>query len=256
MDDFWTGYLGSVGPTEREWVEARTKEHEDKTKDIMDHASLEAYAKILQEAWRRIATEDVAAFQTMSIDGFPMTELVEVTMNGTNDPKNVIVDTQMDGPIPAEEIRTVEVTATPNPVTGEADIETKIVAAGKVAPRIRPQDIDDTIVNAHYFTAGDGCLGEWQYRYDTGEGLVEPMEPVPVPLQTLTFCVLVLKNGFTVTGESACASPENFDPAIGREIAYKNAREKIWVLEGYRLKSKLASDAANISESIYGQEGE
>ena len=59
------------------------------------------------------------------------------------------------------------------------------------------------------------------------------------PLHLLTFCVIVLRNGFTVTGESACASPENFDPQIGRDIARKNAREKIWALEGYLLKQKI-----------------
>ena len=58
-------------------------------------------------------------------------------------------------------------------------------------------------------------------------------------LETLTFCVLILKNGFTVTGESACASPDNFDAEIGKKIAYQNAREKIWMLEGYLLKQKL-----------------
>lgn len=51
--------------------------------------------------------------------------------------------------------------------------------------------------------------------------------------------MLVLKNGFTVTGESACASHENFDAEIGRKVAYENAREKIWMLEGYLLKEKL-----------------
>lgn len=60
-------------------------------------------------------------------------------------------------------------------------------------------------------------------------------------LGLLTFCVLVLRNGFTVTGESACASPENFDPQIGRDIAFKNAREKIWPLEGYLLKQRLSA---------------
>ena len=49
------------------------------------------------------------------------------------------------------------------------------------------------------------------------------------------------KNGFTVTGESACASPENFDAEIGRKIARANAVQKIWPLMGYALKSKLAS---------------
>jgi hypothetical protein len=63
-------------------------------------------------------------------------------------------------------------------------------------------------------------------------------------LDLLTFCVLVLRNGFTVTGESACASPENFDPEIGRKIARKNAVAKIWPLMGYELKCRLDREAA------------
>ena len=62
-------------------------------------------------------------------------------------------------------------------------------------------------------------------------------------LNLLTFCVLALKNGFTVTGESACASPENFDADIGRKIARENAVEKIWLLEGYLLKQHLHEQA-------------
>jgi hypothetical protein len=64
------------------------------------------------------------------------------------------------------------------------------------------------------------------------------------PLHLLTFCVLVLKNGFTVTGESACASPENFDAEIGRRIARANAVNKIWPLLGYELKTKLSQPAS------------
>jgi hypothetical protein len=56
----------------------------------------------------------------------------------------------------------------------------------------------------------------------------------------LTICVLVLKNGFTVTGESACASPENFDATLGRVLARRHAEAKLWPLLGYELKSKLA----------------
>ena len=59
----------------------------------------------------------------------------------------------------------------------------------------------------------------------------------------LTFCVLVLRNGFTVTGESACASPENFDAEIGRKIARANAVNKLWPLMGYALKERLAAEA-------------
>jgi hypothetical protein len=32
---------------------------------------------------------------------------------------------------------------------------------------------------------------------------------------------------------------ENFNAEIGRKIAHTNAREKIWALEGYRLKQEL-----------------
>ena len=53
-------------------------------------------------------------------------------------------------------------------------------------------------------------------------------------------CCLTLQNGFTVTGESACASPENFDAELGRKIARDNARNKIWALEGYLLKQRLS----------------
>ena len=65
-------------------------------------------------------------------------------------------------------------------------------------------------------------------------------DPAPQSLSVLTFCVLVLRNGFTVTGESACVSPENFDAEIGRRVARSNAVQKIWPLMGYSLKDKLA----------------
>jgi hypothetical protein len=56
---------------------------------------------------------------------------------------------------------------------------------------------------------------------------------------TLTICILTLQNGFRVTGESACADPANFNEAKGRELAGKQAREKIWPLLGYVLRNKL-----------------
>lgn len=57
--------------------------------------------------------------------------------------------------------------------------------------------------------------------------------------ETLTICVLTLNNGFKVTGESACASPENFNEELGKKIARDNAVNKIWMLEGYLLKEQL-----------------
>lgn len=56
---------------------------------------------------------------------------------------------------------------------------------------------------------------------------------------TFTSCLLTLKNGFTVHGESACASQENFNAELGRKISRSNAVNKIWMLEGYLLREEL-----------------
>lgn len=96
----------------------------------------------------------------------------------------------------------------------EQQVESEIQAKGLTAPRVTPETVDATISGEHYWTP-DGT--------------------------TLTVCVLVLRNGFTVTGESACASAENFNVELGKKIARDNARQKIWALEGYALRNKLAA---------------
>ena len=60
------------------------------------------------------------------------------------------------------------------------------------------------------------------------------------PGTTVTICCLTLRNGYNVIGESASVSLENFHEDIGKKVAYIKARDKIWALEGYLLKSKLA----------------
>jgi hypothetical protein len=80
-----------------------------------------------------------------------------------------------------------------------------------------------------------------------------PCNSLENPLNLLTFCVLVLKNGFTVTGESACASPENFDAEVGRKVARQNAVNKIWPLLGYALKDRLHRRAVFDAEPKTGQ---
>lgn len=111
-------------------------------------------------------------------------------------------------------------------------IEDAIKAKGLTAPRITPDDVKANIASEHYFTAAQALrLGGTE----------------PHPLDLLTFCVLVLKNGFTVTGESACASPENFDAEIGRRIARDNAIAKIWPLMGYELRSHLHERAQHMA---------
>ena len=59
---------------------------------------------------------------------------------------------------------------------------------------------------------------------------------------TITISVITLKSGFTVTGESACVDPNNFDVEIGNKIAYENAFDKLWQLFGFELKQKIGGD--------------
>lgn len=103
----------------------------------------------------------------------------------------------------------------------EVQVEEAIVSAGLTAPRITPNQIDSKIASIAY----------WQ-----PEGT------------TLSVCALTLKNGTCVTGESACVSPENFSIEIGKDIAFRNAREKIWALEGYLLKEKLTFGVERIAK--------
>ena len=112
----------------------------------------------------------------------------------------------------------------------DENIEQEIQSKGLTAPRITPADIEANVIGESYFTAADGVCGSLQQNV-----------PVPEPLELLTFCVLLLRNGFTVTGESACASPGNFNAEIGRKIARQNAVAKIWPLMGYELRSRLAA---------------
>lgn len=99
----------------------------------------------------------------------------------------------------------------------ENDIEKEIQAKGLNAPRLNPTMIDATIVSEAYHI---------------------------FPATTLTVCALTLRNGYIVTGESAAASPENFNEELGRKIARDNARNKIWALEGYLLREKLSATQA------------
>ena len=94
----------------------------------------------------------------------------------------------------------------------DQDIEKEIQDKGLTAPRVTPALIELKIIKE---------------QYHIFEG------------STFTSCLLTLANGFNVHGESACASPENFDLELGKKIARDNAKNKIWMLEGYLLREKL-----------------
>jgi hypothetical protein len=102
----------------------------------------------------------------------------------------------------------------------ETEIEAEITAKKLTAPRLTPDDIDAAIAHAQYHVFSDSCL---------------------------TVCCLTLTNGFTVTGESACVSPANFNAELGRKIAWDTARNKIWPLEGYLLKQRLYEQSFTVA---------
>ena len=105
----------------------------------------------------------------------------------------------------------------------EQAIESEIQAKGLNAPRLNPMMIDDAIVSDQYHV---------------------------FPGTSLTVCCLTLRNGYQVTGESAAASPSNFDAELGRKIARDNARNKIWALEGYLLRQRL-TDGTSFDDGRY-----
>ena len=94
----------------------------------------------------------------------------------------------------------------------EAEIENEIVAKGLTSLRLSPSEIDDCICSEEYHVFSN---------------------------RRTTACILTLKNGYAVVGDSSCVHSDNFNAEIGRKSARENARNKIWELEGYRLRSKL-----------------
>lgn len=121
------------------------------------------------------------------------------------------------------------------------EVEKAIQDAGLTAPRVTPDQIEQTIMAEYWFTAYNA---------------VSPDAPKMDELRLLTIAVLVLKNGFTVVGTSACASPENFNAEIGGRLAREDARRQIWKLEGYLLKEGLfrgspPEDTQSMQEALH-----
>lgn len=104
------------------------------------------------------------------------------------------------------------------------------LATKSVAPRVTQQMLDDNIIETHFLNIGHSIV-----MAGNGDGEDFCHES----LDLLTFCVVVLQNGFTVTGQSACASPDNYNKDIGERLALADAKNKIWALMGYELRSQL-----------------
>lgn len=94
----------------------------------------------------------------------------------------------------------------------DQEIEKELQDKGLNAPRLCPDDIDAAIVSETFITL------------PSGKAMV---------------CELILRNGFSVRGESSCVSKDNFNEDIGKKISREDARNKVWMLEGYLLQEKV-----------------
>lgn len=117
-------------------------------------------------------------------------------------------------------------------------VEQEIQRKGLTAARVTPNDIALNIASEYCFTAEQGARGGFGGDVTLGDGT---RYSLPEALSLLTICVLVLRNGYTVFGTSACASPENFNAELGRRIAREDAIRQVWPLMGYALREKLAA---------------
>lgn len=95
----------------------------------------------------------------------------------------------------------------------EQEIEQAIQAAGLESPRLTPTLINEAIKDCTFTV---------------------------LPSGKVMVCELTLRNGYTVRGEAAVVSKDNFNEAIGQSISYRNARDKIWELEGYLLQERIS----------------
>lgn len=108
-------------------------------------------------------------------------------------------------------------------------------AAVAVAPRVALADIEAAI-SLRLDTTARKAVGE-----------LDPLVPASIQdvraLDVLSLCILVLRNGFTIVGKSAPASPDNFDAELGRKFAYEDAVRQIWPLMGFALRDRLYHEA-------------
>lgn len=124
----------------------------------------------------------------------------------------------------------------PNPIANP--VTERELAARSAAPRVQADDLEQAVASEHYFTAKHGVLGVLAAD-GVGPTVYERANAAPQALGLLTLCVLVLRNGFTVTGTSACASAANFDADIGKRIARQDALRQLWPLLGYALVDRI-----------------
>lgn len=101
--------------------------------------------------------------------------------------------------------------------------EQAIIKAGLTAPRIFPENINQLHSTVVYVDSQpSGCTSSYCHAFLPGKDG---------------------KMFSLATGHSACVSPENFNPQIGKDVAFNKAslaaKDKLWELEGYALFKEL-----------------
>jgi len=124
-------------------------------------------------------------------------------------------------------------------------------AAGRTAPRVSLDDIQDQIGRRIFLTGGEAfeaSLDDMLYGQDYGDGVISTAPPDfgIASLDCLTICLLVMRNGFVIVGKSCPASPENFNADLGKKLAYEDCIHQAWQLLGFNLRQKLAENAATL----------
>jgi hypothetical protein len=71
----------------------------------------------------------------------------------------------------------------------------------------------------------------------------EYLHPASIP--HMTIAVIVLDNGFALTGVSTPADNVNFDEALGRKFAKEDAIRGMWKLEAYLLRERMWGQPAS-----------
>lgn len=126
--------------------------------------------------------------------------------------------------------------------------------AATSAPKVTKADIEAQIASVHFLNAFDAVNAAVR-QANAFRKVDEPnKEYAPWELQVLTICLMVLKNGFTIVGTSACVSPENYDRALGEKIAREKAIDQIWPLMGYELRgtrARKAESAAKVEAALF-----
>lgn len=79
-------------------------------------------------------------------------------------------------------------------------------------------------------------------NYDFAKEQIETIDYVILPDRRTTICQAVLKNGFSVIGQSTCMEKLSFNKELGEMYALENACVKIIELQAYALANVLSKN--------------